>query len=233
MIEKIQRLKPAHRKAIETWVDAHLSPLYEEKDSYGIEDIELILSHFPADKKWTAEELEDEYIFPPDLTVKIELIDYSLHVMPDPTARHQEILGNIFAAIHQFMKKHKLGKVYPAPFSLHIDEGNVRKPDIVVVLSQKVDRVTARGIAEAPDLVVEVMSPANYKKLREEKKKAYADFGIREYWEIYPEEEKIQVSKLLAETGYQVFSVASPTADNTVAHSKILEGFSLSLEAVF
>ncbi|MGF1534522.1 MAG: Uma2 family endonuclease [Bernardetiaceae bacterium] len=233
LIEKIALLQPYHHQQLVQWVDALLQkkPLYPPKAAYQAEDILKILEHFPKDKAWTAKELDDEHIFPPQLTVKIELIDYTICLMPDPTSSHQEILTNVATYINIFVRKNKIGKVYVAPFSLHIDEGNVRKPDIVLVLSHKTERVTERGIYEAPDLVVEVISPANYKKLRAEKKTAYAQFGVSEYWEIYPSTQEIHVA-VLEDAEYRAFSVASPEGNDRI-YSKILPGFTLALAEVF
>ncbi len=92
LLEKIKSLNPEKQQHIVRMVEAYLMPrLYEEKDSYAVEDIERVLAHFPAEKEWTAEELDDERLFPPNLTVKIELVDYKIHLMPDPTTGHQEI----------------------------------------------------------------------------------------------------------------------------------------------
>ena len=235
LIEKIKLLSPEHREQVERWISAYFKPLYEEKAAYDAEDVRRILSHFPPDKPWTAAELDDTDIFPPNLTVKVELVDYTLHIMPDPTAYHQEILTNVVTYLNLFVRKYKLGKAYVAPFSLHINEGNVRKPDMVLVLSHKAERVTERGIYEAPDLVVEVISPANYKKLRQEQKAAYAAFGVAEYWEIYPDQQEVRVEVLEKEGEvplYRTFSVASSEGNNAVC-SKLLAGFSLGLEEVF
>ncbi len=82
-------------------------------------------------------------------------------------------------------------------------------------MNRNVEKITEKGIYEAPDLMIEVISPANYKKLREEKKQKYADFGVREYWEIYPKKQKINVEVLtkiddenekIKKANYQLFS---------------------------
>lgn len=212
--------------------------LYKEQLSYSVEDIKEIVSLFPPTKKWTAEELDDETIFPLDLFVKIELFNYKLFIMALPTPNHQEILGNVSTYINMFVMQNKLGKLFVAPIAVHIDEGYSLQPDIVLVLNHNVEKITEKGIYEAPDLVIEVISPANYKKLREEKKQKYADFGVREYWEIYPKKRKINV-EILTETdednntqkaNYQLFSTATKIGK---IKSNVLEGFELDIENIF
>lgn len=146
--------------------------LYPIKTDYSVEDIKAIVNLFPKNKKWTCQDLENEAIFPPDLKVRTQLINHKLFIIarPRPTATHQEILGNFLIILGAYVKQKKLGKIYPTPFALHIDEGTCLEPDIVLVLKPQLEKVTEKGIFAPPSLVVEVISKANYKKLREAKK---------------------------------------------------------------
>ncbi|TAF68286.1 MAG: Uma2 family endonuclease [Cytophagales bacterium] len=127
--------------------------------------------------------MQNEQIFPPDLTIKIEIIKNRIYIM-DPSPIHQEILGMIYTYINMFVIQNKLGKVYPAPISVKIDENTVLKPDIVYLSVRKSSFLTNKGIeGGSPDIVVEVISKANYKKLRNLKKQIYglsSFFGGRE-----------------------------------------------------
>jgi Uma2 family endonuclease len=220
--------------------------LYKEQLSYSVEDIKEIVNLFPTTKKWTAQELEDETIFPSDLFVKIELFNYKLFIMALPTPTHQEILTNVATYLNLFIKENKLGKLFVAPIGVHIKEGYSLQPDIVLVLNHNVEKITEKGIYKSPDLVVEVISPANYKKLREAKKQEYADFGVREYWEIYPKKKKINV-EILTEieniesneneatnktknVKFQLFSTATQKGK---INSNVLKGFELDIEKIF
>ncbi|MDX2301794.1 MAG: Uma2 family endonuclease [Microscillaceae bacterium] len=201
--------------------------------NFDIEDIEEIIQQFPIDKKWTWEDIENPCIFPPDLPFKIEIIDYQIFIM-DPSTRHQKILTRVSAFMQIYALTHQLGDVYVAPVSLKISEGVVLKPDILYISVHKKKIVKERGLDGAPDLVVEVISKSNYKKLREQKKQLYADFGVQEYWEIYPKKKKISI-ETLAQTEnekweYQTFSEATKSGN---IKSRVLEGFELTLEQVF
>jgi Uma2 family endonuclease len=232
--EKISRL------VIEKVKKENGGKLYKEQLSYSVEDIKEIVNLFPTNKKWTAEDLDDETIFPLDLFVKIELFNYKLFIMSRPTYTHQRILTKVSTYLSNFVIQNNLGEVIVAPFGVHIEEGHSLEPDIVLVLSHNVEKITEKGTYEAPDLVIEVISPANYKKLREEKKQKYADFGVREYWEIYPKKRKINVEILTqiediennesTKPNYQLFSTAAKTGK---IKSKVLEGFELDIENIF
>lgn len=244
-LEKIDLLTSEQKdkllEVIDAWLDDEdiLEPsppkhrLYPLQLSYSVEDIKGIVNMFSRNKKWTYEDLENEAIFPPNLRLRVYLINYKIYIM-DPKPLHQEVLGNVFTFLNLYIKQHKLGKAYPAPVSLHISEGTCLKPDIVLVLKPNLDKMTDKGMYEPPTLAVEVISRANYKKLREAKKQQYADFGIPEYWEIYPTQKKINIEVLEEDEegkkSYTLFSTATKVGKAT---SKILEGFELSVADTF
>ncbi|GAB4398591.1 MAG: hypothetical protein OHK0053_17540 [Microscillaceae bacterium] len=250
LLEKIARLSEAQQarllNLVEAWLDgagednghsAHLPPrftLYPLKSDYTLEDIRAIIRLFPKNKKWTCEDLQNEAIFPPDLKVRMQLLQYKLYLMPRPSTTHQEILTNIATFLNAFVRTNKLGKVYVAPFGLHIDEGTCLEPDIVLVLKPQLEKVSEKGLYEAPALVVEVISRANYKKIREAKKAQYASFGIEEYWEIYPNKQAIQIEVLSRdEAGQPIYIPFSSATKEGEVQSKVITGFAMELEEVF
>lgn len=207
------------------------TPYYTLKDSYNRDDMMQIIAKFPKNKKWTFADLQNLDYFPTELSIKIELLDYKIFVAMDPKLFHQEILSNIHIELGMFVKKNKLGKTYVAPTAIRIDEGTVLKPDILYISVAKYEGIREDCIEVAPDLVIEVLSPSNYKKLREKKKEKYAEFGIKEYWEIHTKKQKIIVETLDEETKqFVLFSEAKKTGS---VQSKILEGFELNVTDVF
>ncbi len=210
------------------------SPYYPLKTAYSYEDILGIVAQFPEDKQWTFSDLQDEAIFP-ETNIKKQLIDNQLYLMPNPSTLHQKIIVRASRYIDAFVDENNLGDVYVAPVSVKIDENNALEPDIIFISVSKRESVGMQAITVAPELVVEVISPANYKKLREEKKARYADFGVQEYWEIYPQKKYLRIEILTQdeatkENSYQVFSEAEGQGE---VRSKVLEGFSLVVEKIF
>jgi Uma2 family endonuclease len=53
-----------------------------------------------------------------------------------------------------------------------------------------------------PDLVVEILSPTTAGKYRDLKRKLYASHGVREFWIVSPEAQRVEVLKL-AEGAYR------------------------------
>lgn len=246
LIEKIKQLNDAQLQKLEEIVDTWLEEeageasafpqhrLYPIQQDYSVEDVKAIVNLFARNKRWTCEDLENEAIFPPDLKVQMQLLNSKLYIMPRPTAKHQEILTNISTYLNLFVRQDKLGKVYVAPFGVHLSDTTCLEPDIVLVLKPQLDQVSDKGIYNPPALVVEVISRSNYKKLREAKKQEYADFGIPEYWEIYPNKQKINVETLTEdEEGQKSYTLYSSAKKTGKVKSKVIEGFELAMEEAF
>jgi Uma2 family endonuclease len=72
---------------------------------------------------------------------------------------------------------------------------NVLSPDVIVVCDvSKIDDES--GCWGAPDLVIEIQSPTTGVYDRTVKYDIYERFGVREYWVVYPLEERIEVFML-------------------------------------
>lgn len=126
-------------------------------------------------------------------------------------------------------------KVYDAPFDVRLSLGeekeeeitNVVQPDILVVCDK--NKLDEKGCKGAPDLVVEVLSPATGKKDMHEKFSLYEKAGVLEYWVVYPKDKTIVVFRL--EDGkYDDGTVYTPEKSLT---TDILKDFSLKLEDAF
>ncbi len=206
---------------------------YDAQENYNADDLRAIIAQFPKKRKWVFADLLNEYIFPKEHFVKIEIINFKIYVMPDPSTLHQQVLSDLLTFMNFYVKMNKLGRTLIAPVAVKLDEGNVVKPDLLYIsiarLQENPNLIEAQSVNAAPDLVVEVISPANYKKIREAKKLRYAQNGVLEYWEVKPKKKSITV-EVLQQGEYVLFSEAKKTG---TIHSKVLEGFSLELEQLF
>ncbi|WP_334111266.1 Uma2 family endonuclease, partial [Thermodesulfitimonas autotrophica] len=81
----------------------------------------------------------------------------------------------------------------------------------------------------APDLVVEILSPATaYYDLRK-KFKVYERCGVKEYWIVDPEDKSVQVFTLKEGK----FILDQEAEEKGEVASRVLEGFSITLESIF
>lgn len=93
---------------------------------------------------------------------RAELIDGRMYMMAPPNTRHQRLVGNLYAAIHNHIKaKGGSCEVFPAPFAVFLneDDRNYVEPDISVICDK--DKLDDRGCNGAPDWIIEVTSPSN------------------------------------------------------------------------
>ena len=156
---------------------------------------------------------------------------------PAPGSAHQTISFNIAGELYSFLKN-KSCKAFTAPFDVRLvkDESSDQKiktvvqPDICVVcdLNKLTDNKGCKG---APDLVVEILSSGNNQKEVKIKYDLYEEFGVKEYWVVYPAEQAIVVYSLNAEGKFEAVGRALTVGDQLT--TKILPGFELNMDDVF
>lgn len=136
--------------------------------------------------------LDDYYALPDER--RVELIDGVFYDMSAPSLRHQKILGQLYLQFQACADAHgEACEVYlsPCDVQLDCDQRTMVQPDLFVIC-RDYDR-QARALAGAPDLVVEILSPSTRSKDMLLKLQKYHDAGVREYWIIDPENEKVYV----------------------------------------
>ena len=114
---------------------------------------------------------------------RAELIDGQIYYMAPPNRKHQDIAGELFGTIREYIKSHNGScKPYVAPFAVFLNENdkNYVEPDICVICDT--NKLNEKGCVGAPDWIIEIVSPSSrpmdyYKKLFQ-----YRTAGVREYW---------------------------------------------------
>ena len=95
-----------------------------------------------------------------------------------PTTRHQNIVYNV-SFILRLKLLNKFCRPFVAPTDVVLSEYDVVQPDVFVVCDEK--KITEANIQGAPDLIVEVLSPATSLRDKKEKKTLYEKYGVKEY----------------------------------------------------
>ncbi len=201
---------------------------YKEKDNYTFEDIKEIATQFPKDYKWTYQDVVN--YFPQDLSIKVEIINNQLFIMPTPNTTHQIISDELVFQFNLFIRKNKLGKVLAAPMDVKFDKDNIVQPDILFIAVSKYEIIGEKNIEGTPNLVVEIWSPSNKKKERDSKRELYQKNKVTEFWQIFPKKKQVRVEVLNEEGKYNVFSEAK---EEGIIQSKVLLGFEMNVADIF
>src|SRR5438445_9899908 len=127
----------------------------------------------------------EDYRLLPETGPRYQLIEGDLHMAPAPNRYHQDISYNLVMIIGKYLEKHRIGKVYAAPFDVYLDENNVHQPDVLFV-SKKNNILTPGGAEGAPDFIVEILSPKTAFLDKKSKRRVYARSGVKELWIVDP-----------------------------------------------
>ncbi len=102
---------------------------------------------------------------------------------PAPSTKHQSITLNLASRLRERLAG-KPCRPFIAPTDVKLSDLDVVQPDILVVCDPA--RVTPTHIEGAPDVVIEVLSPATAAKDLRQKKALYERAGVREYLVVDP-----------------------------------------------
>lgn len=169
-----------------------------------------------------------------DDNTRYELYDGKPVSLASPSDVHQLILGELYLQFGTYLRGKKC-RAYLSPFDVRIfeefgdapeDVDTVLQPDLLIVCDPgKVDR---RGVHGAPDMVVEILSPATARYDQLVKFNLYRRAGVREYWIVDPDAKVVSVFTL--ENGrYQAAAYGAETSVPVI----VLEGCQINMAAVF
>lgn len=160
-----------------------------------------------------------------------EMIEAEIIVSRAPDLLHQEVSGNLFQSIRNFLDQNPLGKVWATP-GVIFDEFNSVIPDLAFVSSERLNDLIVEGrIRGAPDLMIEIISPGavNRRRDRTIKKQTYSKFSVKEYWVVDPENRAVEIYAL---DGREMKLAATLTGQDEIT-SSLLAGYRFKVESVF
>ncbi len=165
----------------------------------------------------------------PEDTNRYELFEGELIVTPSPVRKHQVAVKNLTYFFESYIRTHKIGELFVAPFDIYFDEGTVIQPDIIFVSDERKHIVEEKRIVGSPDLVVEVLSEGTEERDRGYKFRRYAKENVREYWIVDPEKQFVEVYQN-SETGYRL---SGKYSGHHEIHSAIFPGLKCKAANIF
>jgi Uma2 family endonuclease len=118
----------------------------------------------------------------PEDGIRRELLDGELVVMPAPSLLHQNVVGEMYETLKQYVRASRLGSAHMSPADIVLSTRRLVQPDVFV--APLVDGRTARSWTEirALLLVVEVTSPSTARYDRIKKRRIYLSEPVDDYW---------------------------------------------------
>lgn len=133
--------------------------------------------------------------------VRAELIDGQIYYMATPSWTHQRISMMLSRTIGNYIEANG-GKceVLAAPFAVYLndDDINYYEPDITVICD--ISKLDEEGCHGAPDWIIEIVSPSSKPRDYIKKMLKYGTAGVREYWIVDPEKQRVTVYGFEQET---------------------------------
>lgn len=125
---------------------------------------------------------------------RVEVLEGIPYAMSAPSIRHQDILGELFFLIKDYIrKKNGSCRTFISPCDVKLADAplTIVQPDLMIVCdTSKLDKNRCNG---APDFIIEVVSPGNAAQDYVRKLNYYQAHGVKEYWIVDPDNQIITV----------------------------------------
>jgi len=160
---------------------------------------------------------------------RYEVIEGEIFVSAGPSLPHQETVLHLLVAIHTYLGKHPIGRVWSGPGVIFSDFSGVI-PDLVFVSNERLKEIASGDrVTGAPDLIIEVLSPGaeNAHRDRQAKRQLYRKYGVKEYWLVDAQKRAIEVYRS------QRFRLAATLGIRDQLTSPILPGFECPVREIF
>ncbi|MDE2785481.1 MAG: Uma2 family endonuclease [Chloroflexota bacterium] len=162
--------------------------------------------------------------------VKGELIMGVLHRKVSSGLEHGEIVVNLGAPLHQFVRARRLGRVIGSDTGIQLEHNpdTVREPDLAFISAERMplDLRERRYAQVVPDLVVEIVSPNDRPLPVFDKAQMWLRHGVRLVWITDPEARTITA---LTQSG----PARTFTETDTLDGGDVLPGFTCPVRDIF
>lgn len=163
---------------------------------------------------------------------RAEIIDGELYVSRQPTNWHQYTSNRVEVALTNWSDATGLGYVLHVPGLVFAEDDDVI-PDVVWVTRDRFLSITDdKGhFSEAPELVVEVLSPGRANEFRDRQAKLdlYDRRGVLEYWIVSWERRLVDVYRREADA----LGLTATLTEGDTLTSPLLPGFSAPVAGLF
>jgi Uma2 family endonuclease len=177
-----------------------------------------------ATRRYTHKDLDET----PDDGKRYEIIDGDLIVSAAPIRPHQKLLYRFTRFVGDHVDERRLGEVYFAPVDVEFSEDNVVQPDLLFILTERLNIYRGNTVYGPPDIVLEIHSPSSQFRDRTDKFRLYERNKVPEYWQADPDCQTLTIHALNASRTYE----RSEPADG-ILRSRVLPDLIIDVAALF
>ena len=173
---------------------------------------------------------EDYLLFPEDRQ-RHEILDGEHYVTPAPSMEHQGVSMNLSAALHSFLRKRKLGRVFAAPADVLLSRHDVAQPDLLFISNERAEILTKANVQGAPDLVIEILSSSTRHRDETLKRDRYEQAGVLEYWIVDPKRRVVRAYRREGDGFLAPQEISAAAGD--ILTTALLPGLEIRVSEVF
>ncbi len=120
----------------------------------------------------------NDYLLLPE-DKRFEILDGELLLVPAPNIRHQRVSQRLTVALLRHIEAGDLGEMLVGPCDVILSDENVVQPDLLFVRKERLAIIGEANIKDAPDMVIEILSPGSQTKTSSSREKPTPVSGFR------------------------------------------------------
>jgi len=185
---------------------------------------EIRLNEQPNFIELTTPMTYDEYLAWSGKERRAEWVNGEVTIFVPPKMVHVRLASFFVTLLRLFVHRFDLGEVVGSPVQMRmLDASVLREPDVLFVMKDHLDRMTADRVEGAADLVIEIISDDSVGRDRGDKFDEYERAGVAEYWIADPRLGRHRFDAWIRGDDKK-FQTVLPAADRRY-HSTVLPGF--------
>ena len=138
----------------------------------------------------------DEFCELIDEDTDAELVEGVVTMKPPVSYPHETLFGFLHRVLGTYVEERRLGEVLTQKFLVRITDYTGREPDLLFVSKERLEIIDQNYLTDAPDLIIEIVSPHDRPNEILQKRVEYEQLGVKELWIIDQPKKRLSVFDL-------------------------------------
>jgi Uma2 family endonuclease len=122
---------------------------------------------------------------------KADLLDGVIYMASPESTDDNKLGGWLYRLMSEFAEATGQGECYYSRVAFRITDKRGPEPDVAFVVKERLHIVERGFVDGAPDIAVEIVSPDSVERDYDHKRSVYEAAGVKEYWIIDPDEQRV------------------------------------------